>query len=131
MHSEHFGAFVSLAWGLMWFVFWGLLVFQRGRERARIYAIVEKAAAEGRPVPPEILARLTRGQAAISDLRAGLFWLAVGVGLAIAGVINYFQYKIHHPDSQLFYGPFGLFPIPLLVGVAFLILAWLRRGQQA
>jgi hypothetical protein len=129
MHSEHFGAFVPLAWALLWFIFWGFIVRQRMRERSRILDMVEKASADGRTLPPEVLAGLNRrGQR--SDLRTGLILAAVGIGLALGGVINFMQYSATHPNAQVFYGPYGLFPIPLLVGVAFLIMAWLRRGEQ-
>ena len=38
MNQDHFGAFVPLAWGLMWFAFWAVLVAQGQRERARLYS---------------------------------------------------------------------------------------------
>ncbi len=125
------GPFIGLGWGLMWFVFWAVIIVQARRERARLYDMFEKLLAEGKPAPPELLEVLRRRGGPTSDLRTGLILIAVGVGLAVSGVINYYQYKVNHPTSELFHGPFGLFPIPLLIGVAFLIVGYMRKKDLA
>ena len=128
MNQDHFGAFVPLAWGLMWFGFWTVLVAQGRRERSRLYDVIEKLTSEGKPVPPEIMELLSRrGGGPTNDLRTGLIFLAVSAGLAISGVINYYQYKINHPTSELFHGPFGMFPIPGMIGLAFLAVGYMRK----
>jgi hypothetical protein len=130
MHQEHFYAFMPLAWGVIWIGFWIWQSVSRRKERERIYDMLQKATDEGRTLPPEVLNRLGWQGGRIGDFRAGIFWLAVGVGLAVAGYINYVQYAAaHNGQGAMFYGPFGLFPIPTLVGVAFLIVAWLRRNE--
>jgi hypothetical protein len=120
------GAVISIGWGIIGFGFWALMVHLGRAERMKLYELIEKASAEGRPVPPELLSRLHRDRPGPEgDWRMGVVWLAVGAGLFIAGIINFKTYPGPHP--QLFYGPYALFPIPLLVGVAFLLLAWFNK----
>ena len=115
-------------WGGVWILFWIGVVFVRSRERLRLYDLIEKALQSGATVPPELWERLGRRRwQAFGDLRAGLFWLAVGIGLAAGGVINFYTYTGPHP--MLFYGPYGFFPIPAAIGVAFLVMAYIRRSK--
>jgi hypothetical protein len=131
MHQDNFGVLVPLAWGLMWFLFWALIIFQGRRERSRLYDMVEKTVIEGKPLPPEILELLRRRGGPTSDLRAGLILIAVAAGLALSGLINFAQNRVAHPDAEMFHGAFGLFPIPGLIGVAFLIVGYLRNKDLA
>ena len=131
MSQSNFGPLIGLAWGLLWFSFFVWRLIERRKERERIYELLQKASDEGKTLPPEVLGRLGGRRGPMGDVRAGLFWLAVGVGLAGAGLINYSQYAVTHPNAQPFHGTFALFPIPLLVGVAYLIVAYLRRGEGA
>ena len=43
-------------------------------------------------------------------------------------VLNYYTYTGPHP--MLFYGPYGFFPIPTAIGLAFLVMAYLRRDKR-
>ena len=123
------GAVTSIVWGMIGFGFWAAMIYLGRAERMRLYDIVEKAAAEGRPVPPELLSRLSRPRSTtLTDFRVGVIWLAIGAGLFVAGIINFKTYPGPHP--QLFYGPYALFPIPMLIGVAFLLLAWLNKPAR-
>ena len=45
-----------------------------------------------------------------------------------SGIINFKTYLGPHPT--LFYGPYALFPIPLMVGAAFLLLAWFNKPAR-
>jgi hypothetical protein len=129
-----YGVFIGFAWAIICIGAWFLFYSFNRRERMRIYEMIEKASAEGRTLPPEITSRLARRwqgtRTWISDLRSGLIFLAVGVGLAAGGLINYYDYGRTHPHSDLFHGPFALFPVPALVGVAFLIMAIVRRRDE-
>ena len=123
------GQFIGLAWGLIWFVFWSVMVYFRRQERLKILDMVDHAIREGRAVPPELLERLTyRRPFASSDLAVGVILIAFSLGMFVVGIIHFYSYDGPHP--RLFYGPFGLFPIPLFVGLAFLVIGRLRlRGR--
>jgi len=117
-----------LAWSVIWFGFILIIRYQRRAERLRILEVIEKASSEGRQVPPELLAEFrARRRTWATDVRVGLILIALAVGIGVAGLLNYSGY--HGPNPQLFYGPYKLFPIPGLVGVAFLIMGWLRRRE--
>jgi hypothetical protein len=129
MEHGAIAAFAGLGWGLMWVVFILFVVVQSRLERNRIYDMIEKASQEGKTLPPEVFGRLRRRPRNwMFDLRTGLVLIALGLGLMISGVINFYGY--HGPNSQLFYGPFKLFPIPTLIGVAFVVISFLRRGDE-
>ena len=124
-HREFFGFF----WVLIWLAFVLLFSYFNRRERMHLYDLADKAAAEGRALPPEIFGRLRRRVYTWqSDLRVGIILCAVGIGMAVAGVINYYSYP--GPNPELFWGPFKMFPVPLLIGVAFLLMGWLRRRDD-
>jgi hypothetical protein len=124
MHSP----FMGFGWALIWIL--AILVFSTlaRRERARLYDMVERAAREGYALPPEVLERLRRRRWFRTDLRSGVIFLALGVGLLIGGIINFETYT--GPRPELFHGPYGLFPIPLCLGVAFLLMDRLRRPDD-
>lgn len=119
------GAWVGLTWGLMWTVIWVAIVLIKRNERMKLYELVEKAAEEGRSLPPEMLERLRPPLARrASDLRIGIVLVAIAAGMAAVGLTHFYAEPspYHHP----FYGPFGLFPIPLFLGVAFLAMHWFK-----
>ena len=66
-----------------------------------------------------------------SDIRIGVILLAVAAGLVAAGLLNYYDYSQSHPNGELFYGPFKMFPIPALIGVALVIMGLIRRRDEA
>jgi hypothetical protein len=123
--------FIGFAWGLIWLGFWLFYSFFSRRERMHLYDLADKAASEGRTLPPEIFYRLRRRPyTSQNDIRLGVVLLAVSVGLVVTGLMNYHDYGATHPNAELFYGPFKLFPIPGLMGIAFLIMGLLRRRDE-
>jgi hypothetical protein len=65
---------------------------------------------KGQPIPPELLQPAEPQRRTNCDLRRGLIWSGVGVGLAVSLLVK------HDEDV-----PWPLALIPLLIGVAFLI----------
>ncbi len=117
-----------LAWAVIWFGFVVIIRHQRRGERLRLLDMIEKASSEGRQVPPELLAEFrARGRTWVTDVRVGLILIAVAVGMCIAGLFD--DYGYHGANPEVFYGPYKLFPIPGLIGLAFLITGWLRRRE--
>jgi hypothetical protein len=90
------------------------LVGTRMRQRT-IRMMVEK----GQPVPPELLAPATRGLRRRSDVRRGVVWTMIGVGLIVwLGAVN---------DWEGGAWSFGL--IPLLIGFGYLIV-WKLENKK-
>jgi hypothetical protein len=64
---------------------------------------------KGQPIPPELLQPTEPQRRTNCDLRRGLIWTGVGVGLAVSLLVK-------HDDDV----PWPLALIPLLIGIAFL-----------
>jgi Na+/melibiose symporter-like transporter len=126
-HQEFFG----FIWMFIWIGFVLFYSYFNRRERMHLYDLADKAASEGRTLPPEIFGRLRRRVYTWqSDIRIGVILLAVSAGLVAAGLLNYYDYSQGHPNAELFYGPFKMFPIPGLIGVAFVIMGLIRRRDE-
>jgi Domain of unknown function (DUF6249) len=90
------------------------LLVSRSRQRT-IRMLVEK----GQPVPTELLAPATRGGRQRSDVRRGVVWTMVGVGLIVwLGAVN---------DWEGGAWSFGL--IPFLIGLGYLII-WKLENKK-
>jgi carbon starvation protein CstA len=123
------GPLFGLAWGLLWFGFWIVMVLLRRQERLRILDMVDQATREGRTLPPELLDRMTyRRRGPPNYLSVGLILIAVSLGMFTVGIIH--SYGEPGPHPRLFWGPFGLFPMPLFIGLAFLVIGRLRRSGR-
>ena len=91
------------------------LLVTRMRQRT-IRVMVEK----GQPVPAELLAPATRAVRQRSDVRRGVVWTMIGVGLIVwLGAIN---------DWEGGAWSFGL--IPFLIGVGYLMV-WKLEGKNS
>lgn len=100
----------------------------KSQERRKLADTMRAAIEKGQPLPPEVVDALTQGgpmRASVpkSDLRRGVVWVAVAAGIILFGFsIGYWE-----PDAAM---PFiGIAAIPLCVGCAFLVLAWLNRTK--
>ena len=90
------------------------LLVSRSRQRT-IRMLVEK----GQPVPAELLAPATRGGRQRSDVRRGVVWTMIGVGLIVwLGAVN---------DWEGGAWSFGL--IPFLIGLGYLII-WKLENKK-
>jgi Domain of unknown function (DUF6249) len=81
-------------------------------EHETLRVMVEK----GVPIPKDLFDRSPRR----NDLRKGLIWIAIGLGLLIIGICN----------SQTLGHGFSLAAIPTLVGVAFVIAAKMEKSNR-
>ena len=107
----------------------------KSRDRQRMLDTMRVAYERGQQPPPELVAAMTQGRGAdmqaldaISetntdrDLRRGVVWTAVGVGLLLIG--GFFYWGLYNtggaPETFMSFG--ALAAIPLCVGLAFLAL---------
>lgn len=116
--------------------------YLRARERERLHDTLRLAYEKGQPVPPELIEALTPGRPvpdavlaprppASRDLRRGLIWLAVGVGLIAIGGVGYAANYTTGGSVEFLCFFLSVAAIPIFVGIAFLVLYVLGRKHSA
>ncbi len=101
----------------------------RSRERQSLQATLRAAIERGQSLPPEVIDAMTtevkvkRPPSPGRDLRVGIIWLGVGVGLAAMGLALGFE----EPDAT--YPMLGLAAFPAFIGIAFIVISFLGRGR--
>lgn len=102
-------------------------VWLKSRERVEMQSTLRAAIEKGQPVPPEVIEALTRNvkvaPTSLSDIRAGVIWLAVGIGLAA------FSYFADFGDSDFNSPGIGVACIPVVIGVAFIVLSFFNPNK--
>lgn len=101
----------------------------RSQERQKLADTIRVAIEKGQPLPPEVMHTLTNGEPSRppppprSDLRRGVVWLAVAVGIALFGLaLGYAE-----PDATM---PFLAFAaIPGCIGAAFIVLGLIEKPK--
>ena len=87
----------------------------RSRRQLQLNDVVLKLAEKGQPVPPELFIEHVKQR---SDLRRGIVWASVGLGLVSGGAIS----------DNSFMMAVGC--IPFMMGIGFVIAAWLEQKQR-
>ncbi|MDD3836835.1 MAG: DUF6249 domain-containing protein [Phenylobacterium sp.] len=104
----------------------------RSLEQQKLQETLRAAVERGEPIPPEIVQAMTQPVKEAKgayrhpdqDLRQGIVWLAVGVGLALMG---YFV-GYNEPDATHVF--MGIAAIPGLIGLAFIVLWAVGRKKN-
>jgi hypothetical protein len=144
---EHIEAIAQslIFWGFVLVLILGLAIgprYLRSRDRQRLYEVMRIAYEKGQPVPPELVASLTRSEAEDQtapraggsgpdrDLRRAVVLIAVGMGLAALGFgLGYGISFASNVGGAITGGIIaGAGAIPGFIGVAYLIL-WLTSGR--
>lgn len=93
-----------------------MAVLRHRYSRQRMMAdLALKLADKGQPVPPELFAD---APAVKSDLRRGIIWASVGLGIAVFGAFD--------GDNDVI----GIGFIPVMIGIGFAVAAWLDNRQR-
>lgn len=104
------------------------------RERREMQATVRAAIDKGQPLPPEMIEAMTKDVAKnlpsrTRDIRRGVIWLAVGVGIAAFSYLSSMGW--HDTDArEVFGGMAGFAAIPVTVGLAFLVLSFFNKNRD-
>lgn len=101
----------------------------KNKERQELQATLRAAIERGQPLPPEVIDSITRDapqprtRAARSrnDLRTGIVWLAVALGICAFGYVLGFEH------IEAYYGMLGLACIPGFIGLALIALGLVDR----
>jgi hypothetical protein len=102
-------------------------VWLKSRERVEMQSTLRAAIDKGQPVPPEVIEALTRNvkvaPTSLSDVRTGVIWLAVGIGLAG------FSYFVDFGDNDLHSPGVGIACIPAVIGLAYIVLSFFNPNK--
>ena len=100
----------------------------KSMERQKMAETLKAAIEAGQPLPAEVVDAISSGVRApptpSRDLRTGIIWLGVGVGLAAMGWAIGFE----EPDAA--YPMVGIACFPAFIGLAFIVMAFLNRNRS-
>jgi hypothetical protein len=110
--------------------------YLKSREKREMQATLRHAIDKGQDMPPEVIEALTRDvsrnlPSRTRDIRRGIIWLAVGVGIAAFGLITGSGFENdgwggHGVDSGLL----GVSAIPITIGLAFIVLSFFNKNKD-
>jgi len=99
----------------------------KSRERRDMQTTLRTAIDKGQPLPPEIIDAMTKTvkvpPTALSDIRTGIIWLAVGIGFAVFG------YVIGFEEAEAFHPLLATAAIPSIIGLAFIALSFFNPNK--
>lgn len=102
-------------------------VWLKSRERIEMQSTLRAAIDKGQPVPPEVIEALTRNvkiaPTSLSDIRTGVIWLAVGIGIGL------FSYFADFADHDADFPGLGIACIPAVIGVAYIVLSFFNPNK--
>jgi len=109
--------------------------YLKSRERSELQATVRAAIDKGQPLPPEVIEAMgkeaTKNIPSRSrDLRRGIIWLAVGIGLAAFGLVNDLNWSGDNWDANVGGGMLGVACIPATIGLAFIVLSFFNKNKD-
>lgn len=102
----------------------------KSRERSEMQSTLRSAIDKGQPMPPEVIDALTKNvkvaPTALSDLRTGVIWIAIGIGIAVFG------YFVSYEADEALHPMIGIGSIPVIIGLTYVILSFFNpnKGKQ-
>ena len=122
-----FGTITAIAFGPTYLKF---------RDRREMQQTVRAAIDKGQALPPEVIDAMTKDVARnlpsrTRDIRRGIIWIAVGVGMAAFSIISdYSGFGGSDWDGKVGGGLLGIAAIPFTVGLAYLILSFFNNNRD-
>ncbi|MBX9614660.1 MAG: hypothetical protein K2X25_03615 [Caulobacteraceae bacterium] len=111
--------------------------YLKSRERREMQATVRAAIERGQPLPPEVIEALGKEAtknlpSRTRDIRRGIIWLAVGIGMAAFSIINEMRdFGDDWSDGPNFDGSLvGISAIPITIGLAFIVLSFFNKNRD-
>ncbi|MFP5296679.1 MAG: hypothetical protein A2623_01955 [Caulobacterales bacterium RIFCSPHIGHO2_01_FULL_70_19] len=121
-----FGSITAIIVGPTWL---------KSREKREMQATLRHAMDKGQSLPPEVIDALTQDvsrnlPSRSRDLRRGVIWLAVGIGIAAFGLINDLSSGGTDWGDNLGDGLLGIAAIPVTIGLAFIVLSFFNKNKD-
>nr|WP_295105640.1 DUF6249 domain-containing protein [uncultured Caulobacter sp.] len=102
--------------------------YLKSRERKEMQATIRSAIDKGQALPQELIDAITkdvrRPATALRDLRSGVIWLAVGLGLAGLGTMIGFE------ERDALHPLLGIAMIPGMIGLALIVLSFFNPNKE-
>ena len=121
-----FGTITAIILGPTWL---------KSREKREMQATLRHALDKGQTLPPEVIDALTQDvsrnlPSRTRDIRRGVIWLAVGIGMAAFGLIT--EGGIHGDGwgGGFDTGMLGIAAIPITIGLAFIVLSFFNKNKD-
>ncbi len=103
-------------------------LYFRSQERQKLQETLRLSIEKGAQLPPEVITAMTndakRPASPQRDLRGGVVWLAIAIGVIAFG----FAMSFEEPD--MLYGSLAFAAIPGFIGLALIALYFVGRGKQ-
>ncbi len=108
--------------------------YLKSREKREMQTTIRHAIDKGQALPPELIDAMTRDVASklpsrTRDLRRGVIWLAVGVGIAAFGFLSELGWNDHDLE-MVGSGMLGIAAIPATIGLAFIVLSFFNPNKE-
>ncbi|NBB15037.1 hypothetical protein GVN21_06675 [Caulobacter sp. SLTY] len=99
----------------------------KSRERSEMQSTLRAAIDRGQDVPQEIIDAMTKNvktaPTALSDIRAGIIWIAIGLGIGVMG------YLISYEADGALHPMLGIGAIPVIIGLAYVVLSFFNPNK--
>lgn len=120
--------FVPLAFFAMIVAIVAIPTWFKSRDRREMQGTLRTAIEKGQPLPPEVIDALSKDvgkpPSAHRDLRVGVVWLAIGLGVAT------FAWMVGFEENEAVYPVMGIAAIPGFIGLAFIILSFFNKNKD-
>ena len=108
--------------------------YLKSREKREMQTTVRHAIDKGQDLPPELIDAMTRDVASklpsrTRDIRRGIIWLAVGIGIAAFGAVSEIGGSGWSNDN-FDNGLMGVACIPAVIGLAFIVLSFFNPNKE-
>ena len=108
--------------------------YLKSREKREIQATVRHAIDKGQELPPELIDAMTKDVASklpsrTRDIRRGIIWLAVGIGIAAFGFLSELGWDRTEMENVA-NGMLGVAAIPITIGLAFIVLSFFNANKE-
>lgn len=108
--------------------------YLKSREKREIQETVRHAIDKGQQLPADLIDAMTRDVASklpsrSRDLRRGVIWLAVGIGIAAFSLLSDLGWD-DHELQQIGNGLLGVAAIPATIGLAFIVLSFFNPNKD-
>lgn len=127
---EGFQVLIPLAPFVMIIAIVVIPAYLKSRERREMQATLRTAIEKGQSLPTEVIEAMTKSvkvpATSLSDIRTGVIWVAVGLGLGVLG------FMIGYHEAEAFHPILGFAAIPVIIGLAYIVLSFFNpnKGKQ-